>query len=241
MVEEYAAQTAYALRAAARRDWPYPHAVVSDILPRELFLRLRGARVDRSDLEEHPAGHKATEAERNRFFWSYRTEDLKENRIENPELDLVYRTLDHAMVTHSLLGLFADQIRGRFKSPKFSLKSSFSYVEDASGYELLPHTDTASKLVTLLIYFADDDDNPGLGTELYLPRDPKAAQSVTQGPARYARNAFLRAATVPYRANTALAFAPSPASFHGVSPVAEGSKTRRLVQYQLLDSTNYVV
>ena len=41
------------------------------------------------------------------------------------------------------------------------------YFEDSLGYQLPPHTDVPQKLVTCLIYCAEDDESSDMGTSLF--------------------------------------------------------------------------
>ena len=44
-------------------------------------------------------------------------------------------------------------------------------IRDSGGYMLAPHTDSPKKILTLLIYIPNDNDNLNLGTSLYEPKD----------------------------------------------------------------------
>jgi hypothetical protein len=241
MTDEYAAQTAYALRAGRRVDWPYPHVLVEGILPDPLFRSLRDAEIEPAVLDEHAHSNDATAAEAKRYSLSHEARDLAEGRVTVPEVASVYRVLEHPMVKHALVTRFAAELAKHLGAPRLAMSSTLTYIEDASGYELLPHTDIASKAITLLIYLADDRAAPELGTEIYVPRHAGTVLPDQPKGSRYRREDSLSVTTVPYRGNQGLAFAPASNTFHGVAPVTEGHKTRRLLQYQLLTNAERVV
>ena len=206
-----------------------------------MFRSLRDAEIEPAILAEHAHRNDATAAEALRHSLSHEGRDVAEGRVTVPEIASVYRVLDHPMVKLALVNRFAGELAKHFGTPRLALSSTLTCIEDASGYELLPHTDVASKAITLLIYLAKDGAAPELGTEIYVPRHAGTILPDQPKGSRYRREDFLSVATVPYRGNQALAFAPASNTFHGVSPVTEGQKTRRLLQYQLLTNAERVV
>jgi len=234
MIEQYAVHTAYAIQNASRLHWPYAHILPTGILAPELFDAVRASRMDRSDLEEHVHGESDAKGEGFRRHLSYSWPDVEEGRIRVPEIETVYRVLNHLLVKQALISVFAQDLAKNFGTTRLPLSTSLTYVEDETGYELMPHTDAARKAVTLLIYLAEENDNPNLGTEMYLPR--AADYPVDMGPrvVRHRRENFLRAHRVPFRPNRGLGFAPAGNTFHGVGEVSEGNKVRRLLQFQLI-------
>lgn len=233
MIDQQAAFTAYAVRNSRRQNWPYPHILPQQVLSPDLFDALRRMRVEDGILEEHPYAGAETRAEAQRFSVSYEGKDLDEGRVNTPELATAYRVLSHALVKRALIAGFAPELTRNFGALPSSMGTSFTYVEDRTGYRLLPHTDAARKAVTLLIYLAEEDDNPDLGTEIYIPRE---AAYPDRGPnaARHRRENFLCVTRVPFRPNQGLAFPPAGNTYHGVGEVSEGRTLRRLVQFQLI-------
>jgi hypothetical protein len=102
-------------------------------------------------------------------------------------------------------------------------------MRDLAAYALGPHTDSPSKLLSVLFYLAPDERAPELGTSLYRPREPGF---LCPGGPHYARDLFERVTTLPYRPNSVLAFPKSDLCFHGVEPVVDGGQ-RDLLLYDI--------
>lgn len=233
-IDEFAAQVAYVIHNTAPSPWPYPHLRMQPLLPPALYESLSGLELASDTLVSHVYGVEDTKSEQNRFSLDYSAADLSAGRVTVPELERAYRVLSHSLVRNALLGRFRDEVAKRYAKLQVTLDTAFYYIEDSTGYELLPHTDTDSKAVTLLIYLAREGDNPELGTHLYVPRNPQLYDVQAASSARYRREAFYSACSVPFRPNAAVAFAPSKRTFHGVPAVHHGDRRRRLIQFQLL-------
>src|SRR5205809_1120171 len=103
-------------------------------------------------------------------------------------------------------------------------------VNDHTDYSLGPHTDTPSKVVSVLFYLPGDDRLEKHGTSLYVPRKPGFT---CQGGPHYLFDGFERVATMPFLPNTMFAFVKTDHSFHGVEPIADAAISRYLLLYDL--------
>jgi hypothetical protein len=103
-------------------------------------------------------------------------------------------------------------------------------VYDHTNYALGPHTDSPRKALSVLFYLPEDDTRPGLGTSIYVPKDPGFR---CEGGPHYPFDGFDRMMTMPYVPNTLFAFLKTPVSFHGVEPVTEPAFHRSLLLYDL--------
>lgn len=101
-------------------------------------------------------------------------------------------------------------------------------MRDGPGYSLGPHTDSPSKLLSVLFYLPRDYAGRERGTSFYVPKDP--AFRCPGGP-HYPRDRFTRVWEAPYQPNAMLAFLKTDNSFHGVEPV--GDHWRDLLLYDL--------
>ena len=127
---------------------------------------------------------------------------------------------------------FGDDIAKRHGPERVRTTFGLEAIEDRTGYALLPHIDVYRKMVTVLIYLAEPGADETLGTSIYTLSRTDGFQASFGDTERLAREHFDIAATVPYRANTALIFPPGNTSFHGVEAVAAGT-SRRLIQFQI--------
>ena len=82
------------------------------------------------------------------------------------------------------------------------------------GYVIEPHRDPKWGFITGLVYLARDGDNEAYGTQLYRVRDDEEATN--DKPLRFDPNRCELVTSVPFRANTLLAFLNS-AGAHGAS------------------------
>lgn len=160
--------------------------------------------------------------------------DLQKLPGEASPLVDVFECLSHPLTVNALLARFVDETEASYGLARPPVTPVLSVVEDRNGYVLLPHTDHATKVVTLLIYLPAGDGDAALGTEIYCLRDPDTPHTDTMDGTRISRDLVTRVTTVPYRPNHGLAFAPSRRSLHGVAEVR--GATRRLLQFQLMTS-----
>lgn len=233
-IDQRAAQVAYRVFNAERRDWPFPHAIFDTVLPDDLFRALRSIPLENAvaPAPEAASGKAASEIHRHSVSVSLETVDT------DPDLDplfrYTYRVLSHPLSVRALSRFFGRDLVAAFGRTDLPLSSTMLMVEDRTGYALLPHTDVPHKAVTLLLYLAEEGADPSLGTELYVPAPGVSLTGSYPMRGRFQRSPFLRVATAPYRPNAGLMFAPSTKSFHGVKEVVGDNRTRRLLQFQLL-------
>ena len=100
-------------------------------------------------------------------------------------------------------------------------------IRDQSNYELSPHTDHPRRIVILIIYLTKSDKHQHLGTSLYTSKKPGLT---CDGHWHHPRSEFNRVFTAPYKPNSALAFAKTNDSFHGVEAVPAGEE-RNLIHF----------
>lgn len=231
--EERAALIAYRLYNAPRLEWPYPHSILTDVLPDDLFRALRALDVAASAPRLHGSATGHLAAEVNRYGIGITPDTVDTDPTLHPLLRYTYKVLSDRLCVTALSRVFGRDLIAFFGRAELPIATTMVMVEDRTGYALLPHTDTPFKAVTLLIYLADDGADPSYGTEMYMPAPGVTLTGSYPMRARFQRERFLRVATAPYRPNGGLMFPPSPKTFHGVREVSEGDRTRRLLQFQL--------
>ena len=103
-------------------------------------------------------------------------------------------------------------------------------VRDLTRYAISPHTDTPTKLVSLLFYLPPDERLAHLGTSIYAPK----AAEMSFDPARHLPfEAFKKVATMPFKPNSLFAFLRTDRSFHGVDQINEEGVVRDLLLYNI--------
>jgi len=100
---------------------------------------------------------------------------------------------------------------------KFSIKknghSDFFLHKDLDDFEVTPHRDVKSKLVTYLFYFPKDDSLSQLGTQILIPKEGKTIPDTTD---HQDWNDFEIVKLSKYIPNSFLAFIPGKNSYHAV-------------------------
>lgn len=94
---------------------------------------------------------------------------------------------------------------------KFGLKDQgftdeYLLIKDLPGYQIGPHTDSPSRVLSLISYLTDAED----GTVLY------SSNRKCQGGPHYPAKGFNKVKTVPHKKGTALVFLKTDHSWHGV-------------------------
>lgn len=230
----------YQIGNAPLRPYPFPHFYVDDVLPPDLFARLRDHLP--SDESYQPIGEtgRVTGADGSRvsayperFVMNLRPDRLdglsdEQRAVWAPFADMLF-SADFSMF---VLSKFDVQLRQRFgdKLNRLQFHTNAQLLRDVTNYHLGPHSDHPSKVAVLLFYFAADDAGEHLGTSVYLARDPAAHADKGE---HFHRDQFWRAATMPYRPNRATGFFKTPNSFHGVERVTGPAEQRDLLQFAI--------
>jgi FkbM family methyltransferase len=118
----------------------------------------------------------------------------------------------------------------RLLDERFGVKSSSDellLLRDRPGYKIPPHTDTPRKVVTMLCYLPADFSKEQHGTSVYRPKE----SGFTCPDGRHHRfEDFEKVWTAPFKPNSALIFARTDDSFHGVEAF-DGDGVRDILLY----------
>lgn len=125
---------------------------------------------------------------------------------------------------------------GRFRRSllsKFGIQDQKYFTEDIllirdlPGYQITPHTDTLSKVLTVLIYLPENEDSIDEGTSIFIP---KIEGFKCNSGKHYSFDGFTEVFRAPFKPNSALVFARTDDSFHGVFP---SKSTRNVLLYNI--------
>jgi hypothetical protein len=223
----------YQIANARVREFPYPHILVHDIFPADFYRELRANLPEKSALStlgtlgriegpDYPARLVmpltrelvAALPGGQRQFW-----------------EQVGNWLLGGEFGRMMVAKFAPYLQRRLGDlDKVALRDEVLIVRDGSSYALGPHTDSRSKVLSLLFYLPPDDSMAHLGTSIYVPNEP---QFRCEGGPHYDFANFRRVLTMPYVPNTLFAFMKTTNSFHGVEPIAEQGIRRDLMLYDI--------
>jgi len=224
--------TRYQIANAPLREYPFPHILVRDVFEPALYRRmvenLLPPALMRPIKEERSVGKGYSD---DRYVFTLSRD--KVGALPQPYGafwdELTHWLLD-APFAVTLFNKFGTFIHQRFGDPQPGFYNEALLVDDRVNYSLGPHSDTPSKVLTLLFYLPADDSHPHLGTSIYAPRDPSFR---CPGGPHYPFELFDRIVTMPYLPNTLFAFFKNDNSFHGVEPVRDRDYRRHLLLYDI--------
>jgi hypothetical protein len=232
-MSSYAEQyTLYQIANAPLREYPFPHILVSDIFEPAFYRRLQENLLPAELMQPikavRPVGKGYSDE---RFVFTIEPEAVAALPQSLSEFwsDLGNWLLAMPMAV-TLLNKFGRYIQERFGGEPPGVYNEAMLVDDRNRYSLGPHSDSPSKVLTLLFYLPADASRPNLGTSLYAPRDPSFR---CPGGPHYPYDKFERVITMPYLPNTLFAFVKSDVSFHGVEPIESGDYRRQLLFYDI--------
>lgn len=128
--------------------------------------------------------------------------------------EAVSAALRSTEVKDAVFECLAEPLARRFRVEQGSVGSLKAYprpalIRDRGGYEISPHPDTSSKIVTLQFYLPPDDSQLDYGTSLYRRRLLKL-ENLTRPKRR-----FEEVKQLPFRPNSGYGFVVTRSSWHG--------------------------
>ena len=224
--------TLYQIANAPLREHPYPHILVHDVFEPDLYRRMMANLLPpalmRPIKDDRPVGKTYSD---DRYVYTLSQDRIGALPPPYAEFwDAFTRWLLDTPFAVTLFNKFGPHIHRRFADRKPGFYNEALLVDDRVRYVLGPHTDTPSKVITLLFYLPADNAHEHLGTSIYAPRDPSFR---CPGGPHYSFDRFDRVVTMPYRPNTLFAFFKSDNSFHGVEPVRDRDYRRHLLLYDI--------
>ncbi len=210
---------------------PFPHVVVNDWLPAEVYAAMIRALPP-------PVFFADREMSRQRLAVPFSFGPTYSRRV----WDFIANEIVGRMLRDALQKTFAEPIRDYLRSvvgtaapdgPMHLHASDGRIMLRRPGYAIAPHRDPKWGFVTGLVYLARDGDNEAHGTQLYRVRDDEEAPTDKPYYVDEGRCELVKA--VPFRANTLLAFLNSTGA-HGASIPADAQPAnleRYLYQFRL--------
>lgn len=173
---------------------PFNYLYIEDILPSYIYRLM---------IEEMPTNYEEIEKTRGTKGYPKRfTAKLEGNIWRHVE-----QQLKDGFFKKALLDKFGIEDRG--------FVEDVLLVRDLPGYKIPPHTDSTSKIITVLIYLPQDESFTREGTSMFVPK--KKGFTCKDG-RHYKFEDFKKVKTIPFKPNSAFIFARTDNSFHGVEP-----------------------
>ena len=233
-----------AILGSSPRFTPWPYLFVQDILPVEFLAEVEAAFEGSESLfarQIHtgdPELFNAPYHKRREFKIS---PDQETRKGQGPTWETFWQALSSQVFFSAIKRVLAEQLMERYDdfighpAFRFCLEPGMLVATHEPGYYLGPHTDRSEKVLTVIFNITNRTDLEHLGTALYSPRQ---ANFQSNGRMHFEFDAFDLKETVPYRRNSALLFARTATSFHGVEPISEADlkgSDRKSVQFNLWD------
>jgi hypothetical protein len=183
MTDGLAVTVARAIGDAPIRPEPFPHIIVSPLLPAELYEEVRRAIPDRASLQqvEYPG---TGFGRRTRRYHDHGLAYRDVARATGP-LATIASLFSSAEFSEALLTKFAaplddgslpipEEKHRFFADGADDYTSVFDLQVDLPGYAIAPHRDIDEKIVTYQLYLTADDSLAEFGTLLCRPKDGRA-------------------------------------------------------------------
>lgn len=225
---------------------PYPHLVIEGIFTSKVYkCVLHNLKQMRSHKNLKKVNSKMSPKEIEQAQRSYNDLNLKQHLDRLEEIygiskgsKLFWKNfaaiLNDNRVRRSWLNKFFEPLS--LREPKFEYGSTATLSRqlltiDGSSYAIYPHTDTVDKLVTILIYLPEHDNEKhyGLGTLLMQKKNVSADLKIS-GKQRADWKDFNVIKQAPFKPNVALAFSACEESWHAVHEVGKMKEPRISLQ-----------
>lgn len=226
----------YQIASAATRTYPFTHLVIDDVFPAAFYAKMQALLPDDGDYTPlvQTGRVSATYSPRRLAFFERETNSNRLSAAQRTFWTDAFAALHHEDLGAWILAKFYDVIAARLglEAPDahMDLQTEIFLMRDLDSYMLGPHTDSPSKVASVLFYLPANAARPELGTTLYAPKDPNF---VCQGGPHYDGTKFDQITTIPYRPNTMLAFPKTTTCFHGVERVTGPNSRRDIMVFDL--------
>jgi len=139
------------IRNATAFAEPYPHWVLNDLFPADVYAELRDLPFPAPELGGVSGTREVHNASRVYFDTS--------SQADHP----VCREVSEALQDPEIVALFVETFGGELADTLLRIE----YAQDTGGFWLKPHTDIGVKAFTMLVYLSDDPRQIDLGTDIY--------------------------------------------------------------------------
>jgi hypothetical protein len=215
------------VECATVRQHPFPHLLITDILPQEIYQGLISNLPSWSDLRPIAlAGGDLSEYHKRSSMLIYPPESRADHHL-NSELLRAAALLASRELTAIFMGRLGSILTD-------AMRVEVRIDCDQEGACMTPHTDSPGKVATLITYLHSGHNGIESGTRLAVPRQSWLA---TRRESDYSEDSyqheadsdFITVQRIPFISNTALAFVRSPRSFHSYGPVAAWAAPRYIL------------
>ena len=208
-------------RAAYRDDEPFLHGSVDDYLPESVYRLLKLSVPDEAILFNYDVESNATDRRRREAFVAENPgwKALLDFFGSGPFLADVHRLIFPAAHDGVKTWTPANQSEQSEAAAGVPVTVTFKLSSTGRGEWVQPHTDNSQKILSILLYFPDDDwqESYGGGTDVYEPKQAllKRNWHNIEAPFEWMRHRH----TFSFAPNRLVFLLKTANSWHGVSPV----------------------
>ena len=222
---------AYKFGNCSVRQFPFSHFFIEDIFPQDFYEKIQ-ENLPTPDQLSPISEKRPVKGYKERFVLTF--DDASLEALDPAKKDFWTSFRDILLkggIGNLLFNKFSAQISQRFKDkPGLEFRNEAYLVLDTTNYALGPHTDSASKVITVVFYMPPDKSQEMMGTSIYLPRN---ASFLCEGGPHYKHENFLKLATMPYVPNAVFGFLKSNNSFHGVEKLTNEDCKRWVLLFDI--------
>jgi hypothetical protein len=220
------------LRDARVEAYPFPHCVIDDVFPEDVFFEMHERWPDESILMPLSETGRVV-GMRERLALVLDRPGLERMAAEDRAFwqEEIVAWLMRPETCAAMAGKFPAETAARLAGAS-RVWGDALLVSDRENYFIGPHTDAPHRVVSALFYLPADEWTfaDRIGTVLYRPRDP--GRTCAGGP-HYGFEGFVPERRIAFRPNRLVLFPKTSASFHGVEPVAIPGIDRRLLIFNV--------
>jgi len=216
-------------------SWPYCHFYLENAFPDDVFARMLELLPDPpAYVADNPRIHTRQDGLVARNILSLTAPDVLA-RLPDEQRSFwteIGDALTAPRLRQVVFAKLSKDLSRRFRVPAERLNFVPAYpkpalVKDLGGYEIAPHRDTRSKIVTMQFYLPEDRSKADLGTAVYRQRLFRLKNIMSL------RNRFEIVKQFSFSPNSAYGFAVGPRSWHGrdTVPMASGERNSLMLIY----------
>ncbi len=215
-------------------EWPYAHFYLEKAFPTRVFKQMLELLPAANDYgADNPRIHTREDGLVTRNILSLSAPALAGLPAEKRSFwNEIATALTAPELRHAVFRKLSRDLSRRFRRPADQLHAVAAYpkpalVKDLGGYEIAPHRDTRSKIVTMQFYLPEDMSKANLGTAVYRQRFFRLKNIVSL------RNRFETVKQFSFAPNSGYAFAVGSRSWHGreTVPMASGERNSLMLIY----------
>jgi hypothetical protein len=208
---------------------PFPHCVVDDVFPPDLFEAIHENWPGDDVMIPLPETGRTSEMYKQRHAMLMSDDFL--SKLGQDGADFWTSVSLAAMggaVVRACWEKFKDVLFPRVEhlGGSIDLSPELLVISDREHYSIGPHTDTKARFISLLYYLSREPEYASYGTGLYVPKDPDME---IRDHTHYRFQDFDLHSRVDFKPNRLVAFPRSDRSLHGVYPVPIPNCDRRLL------------